>query len=32
MVAEVAQGQTTSFTCQNCGATTSAVALGTSIR
>jgi hypothetical protein len=24
--------QTTSFTCQNCGATTSAVALGTSIR
>lgn len=25
-------GQTTSFTCQNCGATTSAVALGTSIR
>jgi DNA-directed RNA polymerase subunit RPC12/RpoP len=25
-------GQTTSFTCQNCGATTGAVALGTSIR
>jgi DNA-directed RNA polymerase subunit RPC12/RpoP len=25
-------GQTVSFTCQNCGATTSAVALGTSIR
>lgn len=31
MATEVA-GQTTSFTCQNCGATTSAVALGSSIR
>jgi DNA-directed RNA polymerase subunit RPC12/RpoP len=30
--APAAPGQTTSFTCQNCGATTSAVALGTSIR